>query len=455
MSKRQPPPATLPADFFDKKEPPATLPADFFDAQPAAAPRAPMTFGEAAVNVLDANPIVQGIKGIGKEIGETGMGIVNKLVGYGQQVQLPGLGGARMQIPSPEQVTQAAAPQNTMESIGKGIGSIAEFAGPSSTVSGVMKAAPLAGWKGLLANMGAEGAVASGVGMAQGQSPAEAGVSGVIASAIPVGGKVWPAAKDFVARKVSPRLMNNLMEVSPSALEFGHDPGGRIIKEGIIAPSEDALLAQIRDRLKSAGTALDAKLVTEGAGKTIDAREIVVKALDNAVEHSGFASEAAFQGRIEAVTNYIMKKSKGKLANLTPKEAQTLKSDIGSFITWNGDSLEKPISKAVAQIYRGLNMATEQAVPGAKALLSRYGDLKVAEDSLAYAIRAKSTRPLASGQGPWATGMRMLGNTPTKTFGTQVMERLMNPNQTQVAPVVGRGVTGGLGSLLTPSPEPQ
>lgn len=403
-----------------------------------AQPKPSMGFMDAAKNVFSANPILQlgvgafkGLAGTAKNLGAQ-TAADNALLGAKPLVQ-----------------NVDTAPSNTMQSIGKGVEQVAEFAIPGKAMSMATKGAPLLG------RMAGEAAVGAGVGTIQGQGPLEAGVSGAISAAVPVAGKVWPAAKDFVARKVSPRLMNSLMEVKPTALDFGHDPGGRVVKEGIIAANEDSLLAQIRDRLKDAGVALDAKLASAPANQTIDASDIVINALDNAVQNSGLAKEAAFRDRVETVMDVILKKSAGKLSNLTPKEAQTLKSEIGTFVAWNEGSLDKPINKAIAEIYRGLNKATEAIVSDIKPLLSRYGDLKVAEDALDYAIQSRSTRAFASPQGPWASAMRMMGTTPNKTFGTQVLNRLMNPSRSMFAETGGRSVTGGLAAGMSPQDEYQ
>jgi len=394
------------------------------DAEKAARPVTPASaFPYGGVpGMMDVSTLVDTGKGAAKGLGSSAYNVTRAIPGVRDVM--------------PVEKPDFLEPNSTAQKFGYGAEQIAEFAIPGAAVSKATKALPM------LSRIAAEGLTSGAVGAAQGQSPEEIGVSGAIGAVTPAIAPVWPAVKDFVSRKVTPRMLNSLMEVKPQWLELGgRDPGGRIAKEGIVAGSKDGLLTQVVDKGKEAGRALEAALVRDGAGKSIDGSDIVVNALDNATKRIGIGSDKAFQGQLEIVLTDILKEAKD-ISRLSPLEAQRLKSKIGDSIKWTGVPYEADVNKALLEIYRGLNNATEHAVPGAKALLARYGDLKVAENALTASVRKDMTKPIASGQGIFANVMRLAGNAPVKTGMAQATETLMNPASSAFSDILGR-LTGG------------
>ena len=357
---------------------------------------------------------------------------------------LKGIGSTAYNVASalpgmPKQKPDFLEPQNAAQSVGHFGEQAAEFAVPSIKAASALRAAPA------VARVAAEGGIAGGVGLAHGQSLPEAGVSAAFGAAIPASGSatgpLWQKAKEYLHKKITPRAMNSLMEVNPKWLEFGRDPGGRVVKEGIVASTKDSLKEQVDDQLKTTGLHLEAKLAqATRTGTNADVEPIVINALDNATKRIGMRTDVEFQNALNRVLGDILHRFPN-LRQMTPLQIHRLKAEVGESVKWNGVKYEDDINQALLEIYRGLNDAVETLAPGAKDIQSKWGDLFVASKSLKESIQKDMTRPLMSGQGFFANIGRVAGATPIKTSLVQAGMLTANP-QRSVAPVGSRTALG-------------
>lgn len=333
--------------------------------------------------------------------------------------QIPILGPLLDKGPSIPVPPDIAQPQNDTQRLGGMLAKGAEFIAPASTAGAAMADAPLA------AKMAAQAGIAGGVGLAQGQTPGQALASGATAGGLEgITAGVWPTLKDFASRKVTPRILDSLMEVSPKMLSSGAKPGARLAQDGVIAASKDSLLSQVGQTLDNTGTALNATLAWKGAGKEIDASPVVDSALENATKRIGIGKDATFQASLANIMSDVKSKigdMGADINRLTPLQAQQLKSTIGDSIKWTGVPYEGDLNQALLDIYRGLNDATSQAVPDAKPLLSKYQDYQVAKNSLTQSIQNDSVANLRGGNlatGNFALLRTLAAYGAQKAFGT-------------------------------------
>lgn len=268
---------------------------------------------------------------------------------------------------------------------------VAEFMFPASKVSTATKGL------GLATRAGAQALTGYGIGRLQGQTREQAAVSGATAGAFTgITEGAWPPIKDWVTKKVTSRVLNSLMEIKPQWVEHGADPGGQVIKEGIVANSKEALAEQIAPKLKDAGQELQTVLTTKGAGRVVNADSAVRDAVTNAAKTIGKRSDKAFQDALAGVLDDVLSKvpSGKSLNNLTPLEAQELKSQIGDAITWTGRAYEGDINKVLLEMYGGIKDEIVKQVPGASEALQRYGNLRVALNGTRAAVNADKVRPI-------------------------------------------------------------
>ncbi len=272
--------------------------------------------------------------------------------------------------------TRPEPPTNAAQQVGKTGEQLAEYAIPASGVAGATKGA------GLLARMGAQAATAGTVSAIQGHTAPEVAATAATAGAV-------PAISDAVgalAKKAAP-LVNRWLQVAPKELDFGGDPGMRLVSEKLVKATKAATEKAIQPALNDAGTQLGTALANATSqGIAIDATNTIDNALTTATKTIGKRSDKAFQAALDNVKADIVKQFPD-INSLTPLRAQELKIAIGDGIKWHGAALEGDINEALVEIYRGLNSAIKGVVPDAAALQSRWSDLYVAAKSIKQALR--------------------------------------------------------------------
>src|SRR5215471_2529607 len=226
--------------------------------------------------------------------------------------------------------------------------------------------------------------------------------------------KGFPAASEFMTRKVNAPRLNAIMKVSPEELMTGRNPGARVIGEKIIATSREDLLNKMEARKVDVGNQLESKLSTEGQNQLINGKQIVRDAFEQSKKLIGKGSDKAFMRRLEIVyrdiDNYANNEFGTSLEQLSPLQAQRLKSFIGKSINF-GENVpyEAGINATLSKIYRGFNDNIESKVPGTRAVLGQYGDFEVGINAL--------RREVAKG----VAGQKLKGSTLGRTVAGRIM----------------------------------
>jgi hypothetical protein len=338
--------------------------------------------------------------------------------------------------PEPSAFRDWAKPTNTAQKVGFGAEQAAEFAVPGGLVTRGVRAAdtavnaarlaPMAGKALKLgARMGLEGAAGAGVAEAQGQDPAS---TGAVSALMPAASAALKPIAKAAAEKVAPQIANKLLRPVPTRLEnaarFGRNPGKAVADEGIIATSHADLLDKIGAKKEEVGKLIgDALQTASRAGKTIDARPLIEKPIDDAIKDviSGkIEGGQAMIDRLQELKDTLASDRQmvnGKLAvtgvkNLTisPSDAHALKRQIGDTTKWSEDALTQAVNDVKRRIYRNLNDEIANAVPGVKPDQMRYGNLLEAEKSAERELaRHEARNPFSLSDAIFATGAGTAG----------------------------------------------
>ena len=197
-------------------------------------------------------------------------------------------------------------------------------------------------------------------------------------------GSLLDRAKNLIQPKSS--AVNAWMEVKPTSMVHGADPGAQILQEGLRAPTKQATLANVNGALQDAGTTLTGQLQEAGRnGIKINAEQHVINSLNDATKRIGKGSDSAFQGRLGNVLSDILQKYP-ELDNLDPEKAHALKVDIGDAIQWTGAPYEGDVNKALVDMYGRVNNELKTNVPDLADGMKRWGNLYQAQKSLKQSI---------------------------------------------------------------------
>ncbi len=302
-------------------------------------------------------------KGVGQSIANTGLAALQ----WGQNIV-----GAPV-TPTPP----SFQPKNIGQQVGNTAGYIGTSAIPAALTAGASLPTQVA-------------AGGLGMGLAAAGANQDPTTASTIGMAMPVASQVLSAVGKAIPRKMA-QAANDWMGVHPKWMEHGANPGQRLVDEGIVGGTREEVKQQIDDRLVETGRELQAKLL-RGQGKRIDAEPMVQTALFNATRRIGLSSDPAFQARLNVVLEDILQRAPN-LNQLSPAQANALKTEIGKSIKWTGTPYEGDINKALLEIYGGLNGAVKSNVPGVAPTLSRYSDFKVAQDALEESILKEQAGP--------------------------------------------------------------
>ncbi len=176
--------------------------------------------------------------------------------------------------------------------------------------------------------------------------------------------------------------INKWMGVGAREVEHGLNPGQQLMDEGLVGATKEATRLNVKKALVDAGTKMDAQFTAATkAGVTIDAQTPTYDAAAQASKRIGVSKEPAFQAKIDNIVDDIETKYPD-LSKLTPQQAHALKVELGDSIDWHGEAYSEPINQVKVRIYRALNDAIKNGVPGVDALQTRWGNLYSAGKNL-------------------------------------------------------------------------
>lgn len=279
-------------------------------------------------------------------------------------------------------------------------------------------------------------------------------------------GKAARAVTEPVGKAMAAGTVNSLIKPLEKNLRFGRNPGAGLVEEGIVARSLPKLKETTATRLEATGKAIEQKLNTPAANSKLIDIEPLLKPFDDAIAEAKHVGDAGLASRLEQIRDAPLYTDK---TLVSPAEAAKIKTTLGKSTRWTGEAFDKDINQAKAAVYRGLNDAIDQAVPGVKKTNAHYADLLSALKSIerqevigqraamVNLMDVSSAGAGLLGGGPagaagLALGRRALGTTLGKTTLAQGFKGL-GASPTWLAEVI-RAL--GLGARAQPGqPSPQ
>lgn len=331
----------------------------------------------------------------------------------GKEDQFQGSGSLKTVVPE-----EAYTPQNNTEKAGFYTEQILEFFIPGGASTKAIKAVDksidalnvgskvVKGGMKLLNKAGTEAAVMAGQTASQGGSMDDVKANALIAGGIPVVGKIVKTATDplkkWLSTKIAPELVNKfILKPSVKEFHFGKNPGKGVVDEGLKAASPERMLEKIISKKKALGVEIDNKLITEGKGKIVDLRP-ALKRIDDEITKAASSGEQALVSRLTAIKEGLTRNFRlidGKVVatgsrplSVKPSTAAKIKRKIGNATKWTGQAFDNEANRVRVEVYRAINDAIEQVVPGTKVLNGRYANLLSAEKSLDHAINLAQRR---------------------------------------------------------------
>ena len=293
--------------------------------------------------------------GIGKSVGGAVLGLGELIRSlFGAETGTSGTADALM-----GPVTEAEQPFKTAADI-------AQFAIPGMGASKL----------GMAGRMGVEALGGAGITAAQGGTAEQAGVSGLLGAAAPVAGRAASAAADYLPGK----LINGLIKPLEKQFRFGRNPGRAVAEEGITANSQPEMLQAINARLSEVGENIG-QMLDNVAGADQPSIDIspMLRPLQEAAEKALRVGDTGLAKRLLDFADAPIFKEADLL---TPRQAAEVKRAVGESTQWTGETFDKPINQAKSAVYRAINDAVSEAVPGVRPLQQRYADLLGAAKAL-------------------------------------------------------------------------
>ncbi len=204
-------------------------------------------------------------------------------------------------------------------------------------------------------------------------------------------------------RMTAPEL-NRWMDVQPKQMVHGANPAQQILTDGLLGPTKEVTMTNVKNALTDAGTQMDSVLADAGnKGVRINAEQSVMDGLDNATKTIGRRTDQAFQQSLSNVLDDILHKYPD-LREMPPPDVHALKVDIGDAVKWGkGTAYEADLNQALIDIYGKLNEAIKTNVEGIGSLQGRWGNLYQGVKSLQNSIlkdqagRGTGSIPMQSG----------------------------------------------------------
>lgn len=257
-----------------------------------------------------------------------------------------------------------------------------------------------------------------------------------------------------VREKLPQMAVRDVIGPHLSDFKFGRNPVKAVVEEGISAATNEGMLKKISARKSELGKRIDMQLsLKAAAGKVVDVKKAVT---DSLFEHMRLARQLgddALTRRLVKFRNAVTKRT-----SMSPREAAKLKRDIGDSVHWTEDPVEASLNAAKQDVYRALNDAVDQQVPGTKELNARFADLLHAEKSMKRVvdkgqglkgwIRKGTVGGLgAAGGGPvGAVAAMAADSTAGRTMMAKAISRKYSP---QVKPLPPQSTGSKVGQLVT------
>lgn len=188
------------------------------------------------------------------------------------------------------------------------------------------------------------------------------------------GMKPLAAGARKIVASISPEKVNGWLEVKPTALEHGANPGQRIVDEGLLAPTKSKTAANLKTALDGSSAKIEQTLKqADATGLTLDNSNAILDTLQQATATIG-KSEPAFQARLEGILNQIL----GKFPNIdkmSPSQTQALIRELGDGVKWTGAAYEGDVNQVLVQLRGAVSRNLGSNVPSVRPELTRWGDL--------------------------------------------------------------------------------
>ncbi len=219
------------------------------------------------------------------------------------------------------------------------------------------------------------------------------------------------------------------------------------------------------------------QVIGETKKKTLNVLADITTPLKNAKEMAKRTGDKDFFSRLSDLEEGLTKNfddafevaGDKNLINLTPKEVQQLKIQIGKDTRWTGQAFDNDINKVRVAIYRALDDVLDRTAPGIDALNGRYAGLLTAEKALERSnknlqrlveigLRTTGVGTITAGasfargdSGPLsilkgvlgAAAFQALGSTPVQTRLANFYTKLTPENQAQFIDII-KNVTLGV-----------
>jgi hypothetical protein len=244
---------------------------------------------------------------------------------------------------------------------------------------------------------------------------------GLKGSAASLAGKVTAETR----KNVASGLMNSLIRAKAKDAFFGKDPGLTLAQEKIVGNNFDTLLIRTSERLKEYDDNLVSLLSSEKNKNRIDDYTPAIKPLADAIKKTSLfprmakTATAKLMDAYKDILGIVQDPKTGKTTQtrdmkMNPLEATELRRRIEDLdiINWNKEAPmeDKILSKAMKEVYRGINRIIDKADPNitkvnrkiadlvtAKKLIKMQGDYLSTKDPIFYGSRVGGLFGLLSG----------------------------------------------------------
>lgn len=263
-------------------------------------------------------------------------------------------------------------------------------------------------------------------------------------------GRVGSEIKSTLGKNVGSRIVNSLVKPNKSQFAYGKNPGKTLIEEGIVGNSFDDLERNIMTRRQEVGQLKQEALSKpEYSHVRLDVEDTLAP-IDEALKEAQKAprQNASLISRLQDAKSDILGEAVDasgnvtktrKFNNLSAKETDQLKQDIGQMTKYTGNmSDDEKVNKALQGVYGNMRKKVEGAVPEVKKLNETYGGLLSAEQAVKN--RAQVTE---------RSNLMSLPGTQLASGGATTAA-LLTGNITTSA-LVGLGLAGAEKALKTPA----